>query len=1378
MNRIKYLIFSFAIGTITSQAMELSYLFDFQETNQTEASYPEIKEKIKNYGRWEQLFGHLTQLKNSSGLHWYCPESTQKIEGINNNYSVIKIKDADLLVAVPNNCNINNYHAGFIIKRSNNMVDFIYKSFFPCTITQEQIIDIVQNNIQHAQITLILETESVSQYKLFFKHNDVTIKIVATQYKNSSLFFINTLYPEINLSSNDIKDHENNLLNISSKKLFPSINPVVVNKIANAASLYQEALDKDNIKLLEYLLANGVNPDTSLDSYDATPLMIATKKGLYEAVNLLLQAGADIERYDKNRKSVVDYAIECKNYYVLSTIMQLCETGPLLLIKACTGMNEVLFNLLLNCRVDVNIQDKDGNTALHHCAMLVSRDKDLYTQLAKRLLESGADITIENNKKETVGMLANRYYGGNKIKEIINHYLQAKDQFFKEFEQTKKNNPNQQHSNPELLWAIKTNNFYKASDILASCDNGYTVGLAQQFVDKLENEHISSQITNALSTKINEFNENQRAQYDRTVTQIDQKTQKQIKLESTYKAALHKDDISQFSDAELKELKISSKKSLLCQAVKAKKLKAALNLLQRNDISYIWETNHGDGDDKRDALQIAYDNNDKDMLETLLHYEKTTPSTLYAVFINAIRDSNKKNNNNNTSDNLSSFVLTSLCTKSDTEIIKVLNIILEKETEENVNIVLANLEPFYPRQFNKLLDTPYQQNGKTLLMNACQLGKCSVVALLIQKDIFVGAKDQDGATAYDYTDDKAIRALITTKLEQINKNRTPSPQLKETKDNPTLDNAEEKSAHMKSKSKNQKSGPKKKNNNNIVDATDKTQTNKTVKSINSSSVSSYSDTITAIKNGKGIGKIITGYLLKRQQFNPNYADETGTSLLRHALEAKNNIALKSLIAAGADILWKKESTSPLILAFKTKNDECIKLLIPEYHKLNAKNVRTAIIFKKDADNNILLQYAFQRGGDIKDLIVNFILETNKKCDELDSSFFKEFMKMCENKNTAAIAKIIKEQKIDPNFKNDKGKTLLMHTAETGHMDTVEALINSGADINAQNNGITPLMLASYNGNLDVVKKLLQKNANINIKDNNGRTALHWAFENLHYETVKLLLNHKADTGTVGTGKFGQLISATILGDLAKIKSLLEQETDNKLVNEIPEETNLCPLMIAALMGHVEIVKFLLEMGADPNRTNAQKNTPLMFAAKRGNAAIVKNLIEKGADVNAQNTDCKSSLMHAAIAGHLEATNILLKNGANPNGTDNKLLPLLTGIILDPKRSDENYLEIFKSLIKNGADINAPNTEGEVPLMNAVSADNAEIVNLLIELKADINKTNSKGTTPLLFAARKTKLKMVNILLNNGADPNIVDNESFTVLMHVAAQKEEKYCRNC
>ena len=94
-----------------------------------------------------------------------------------------------------------------------------------------------------------------------------------------------------------------------------------------------------------------------------------------------------------------------------------------------------------------------------------------------------------------------------------------------------------------------------------------------------------------------------------------------------------------------------------------------------------------------------------------------------------------------------------------------------------------------------------------------------------------------------------------------------------------------------------------------------------------------------------------------------------------------------------------------------------------------------------------------------------------------------------------------------------------------------------------------------------------------------------------------------------------------------------------------------PLKWAAWYGHKDVVQLLMERGATPKIADCGGHTPLHYAAQDGRKHIVKLLLDEAADPNAQDNLGLTSLHVAAFMGHKEVVQILLDWGANPNMTN-------------------------------------------------------------------------------------------------------------------------------
>ena len=99
-----------------------------------------------------------------------------------------------------------------------------------------------------------------------------------------------------------------------------------------------------------------------------------------------------------------------------------------------------------------------------------------------------------------------------------------------------------------------------------------------------------------------------------------------------------------------------------------------------------------------------------------------------------------------------------------------------------------------------------------------------------------------------------------------------------------------------------------------------------------------------------------------------------------------------------------------------------------------------------------------------------------------------------------------------------------------------------------------------------------------------------------------------------------------------VKLLLESGADINVKQGIA-------LVEAERHGYTKLAKLLINSGADVN-TKIDGLTPLMIAANKGLCDVVKALIEKGADVNAKSNEGKTAKMYAEKEGHIDIVELL------------------------------------------------------------------------------------------------------------------------------------------
>lgn len=179
--------------------------------------------------------------------------------------------------------------------------------------------------------------------------------------------------------------------------------------------------------------------------------------------------------------------------------------------------------------------------------------------------------------------------------------------------------------------------------------------------------------------------------------------------------------------------------------------------------------------------------------------------------------------------------------------------------------------------------------------------------------------------------------------------------------------------------------------------------------------------------------------------------------------------------------------------------------------------------------------------------------------------------------------------------------------------------------------------------------------------------------------------------------------------------------------------------------HPSTVQFLVERGADLNTTSTHGYTPLQTALIYNMEAEARLLVEHGADPN--RAAARLNPLLVAIEKKMSRLALLLlQKGADPNFRyEDKWIPL-------PQAVSMGQLEVVKALLEKGAQLNVVQGElGWSPLMTAIAKDNLEMVRLLLEKGADPNSPTLKGGfAPLHRAVHQGNAEVVKLLLARGA----------------------------
>jgi len=244
-----------------------------------------------------------------------------------------------------------------------------------------------------------------------------------------------------------------------------------------------------------------------------------------------------------------------------------------------------------------------------------------------------------------------------------------------------------------------------------------------------------------------------------------------------------------------------------------------------------------------------------------------------------------------------------------------------------------------------------------------------------------------------------------------------------------------------------------------------------------------------------------------------------------------------------------------------------------------------------------------------------------------------------------------------------------------------------------------LMQAALWGTAASVKRLLEQGADPNVRNESGATPLMRAVYDL--EKARLLLDHHADVNAKSDdGRTPLLIAAGVAGAAPIVTLLLDRgATVNVKAPGLTSETT--PLAEATYSGDGAVFRLLLDHGAD---VNAAGPAPLSLALRAECAPCVEALLTSTAPALVT----PAMQMSAPPLGPALATSLLLDHGAAADAKDDQGRTML----MLAAASDEIPVDVVRTLLARGADVNAKTPQGETALGHALLRGRTPIVDLL------------------------------------------------------------------
>ncbi|MGV3590645.1 MAG: ankyrin repeat domain-containing protein [Gammaproteobacteria bacterium] len=375
----------------------------------------------------------------------------------------------------------------------------------------------------------------------------------------------------------------------------------------------------------------------------------------------------------------------------------------------------------------------------------------------------------------------------------------------------------------------------------------------------------------------------------------------------------------------------------------------------------------------------------------------------------------------------------------------------------------------------------------------------------------------------------------------------------------------------------------------------------------------------------------------------NARNRVGAPPLLPAAINGNAELLTLLLDGGADPNESVSATgdTPLMLAARTGLTEAIEVLIAHGADVNASEMwgHTTPLMWAVAENHAdAAQLLIQHGADIEARSVYVPPDTGRGFE-------------------GGLPRERRPEEVGPVVLASGEFTPLLLAARDGHLESTKVLVEAGADVDAiAADGKNALSLAIFNGSYALADYLVDAGSDVNNADAQRFTPLFWAVDRRNMETAP---------------NFPWIVTDD---PLPLIEKLLQRGADpNWIVNDTPRARMrggaprivfATALMRAAFAADLELVKLLLDHGADPHIKSKDNETTLAAASglgwvhgfhKEGSRAdrleIIRILVELGSDVNWQDNYGISPLMAAGNLGDIPIIQYLIDQGADLGAYD-------------------------------------------------------------------------------------------------------------------------------
>lgn len=346
---------------------------------------------------------------------------------------------------------------------------------------------------------------------------------------------------------------------------------------------------------------------------------------------------------------------------------------------------------------------------------------------------------------------------------------------------------------------------------------------------------------------------------------------------------------------------------------------------------------------------------------------------------------------------------------------------------------------------------------------------------------------------------------------------------------------------------------------------------------------------------------------------------------------------------------------------------------------------------------------------------------------------------------------------------------LFAAAQFGDAPLVAKLLQRRARADfVSESGVSPLIVACAYGCTDAVRALLASGAPPGApgwSEASLALPLSIAIERGHAGVVALLVEYGADVNTPSEDDaVAPVTAAAVNGHLDVVRVLLQED----VAVEWEHAASQMVAFVAAEHGYDHIVQEFLDQGGDANFCDDNGVTLLQVACATGQRAVVETLLARGAAVDHTATALSSvtPLMIAAQDGCAAIVETLLTHGAAVNQREAE-----QGVTALLMAAQNGHVETLQLLLASGADASMRRSDGVGPLSVAASNGHVEIVSAMLSAwRATIRNRPRDGDTlesALLYAAQAGHVDVVNTLIAGGADVSFRSRDGLTALAAAA-----------